>query len=67
MFLDDDDRAAAMPKKKKDLAPFSVTDLEAYIDTLLVEVDRARAELQKKQAYKTNLDGFFKKKGDDQS
>ena len=51
----------AKPKVAKDLSTWSVADLEAYIESLNAEAERARAAIKAKQAQKAAADSFFKK------
>lgn len=57
----DDLEPRAKPKAVKDLSTWSVADLEAYIESLQAEADRARQAIQGKQAQKAAADLFFKK------
>ena len=47
--------------KPKDLSTWNVEDLEAYVERLEAEATRARAEIAKKKAYRSGLDGLFKR------
>ncbi|MCC7016441.1 MAG: DUF1192 domain-containing protein [Rhodospirillales bacterium] len=51
----------AKPKTVKDLSAWSVADLEAYIESLAAEAERARQVIKAKQAQKAAADSFFKK------
>jgi uncharacterized small protein (DUF1192 family) len=59
MFLDD-----AEPTKKKptpkNLDPLSVDDLREYIAELEAEIERARAQIAKKEAQRQAASAFFK-------
>ena len=51
----------AKPKVVKDLSTWSAADLEAYIESLNAEAERARQAIKAKQAQKAAADLFFKK------
>lgn len=51
----------AKPKIAKDLSTWSVADLQAYIEALEAEAERARQAIKGKQAQKAAADSFFKK------
>lgn len=56
----DDDPPAKKPAQTANLEPMSVDELRAYIAALEGEIERARAEIAKKEAYKNAADSFFK-------
>ena len=53
------------PRKKKpvlkDLTPLSVDELDAYITDLQAEIDRARAMIASKKAFRSGAEAFFKR------
>lgn len=53
------------PRKKKppakDLTPFSVDELEDYIVGLQAEIERARAAIASKKAFRSGAEAFFKR------
>lgn len=49
------------PKKKKDLSPMGVADLEAYIAALEEEIARARAEIVQKRRQRGGAESLFKR------
>lgn len=62
--MDDDDlthSAAQNPQKPKDLAPMSITELEAYIDRLKTEIGRAEEAIRAKQGQRAGAEAFFRK------
>ena len=46
---------------KKDLAPLSIADLEAYIGELEEEIARTRTEIAAKRKQRTGADAIFKR------
>ncbi len=46
--------------KTLNLDDFSIDDLKKYIDELTTEIDRAKAEIEKKSKFKKDAEGFFK-------
>jgi uncharacterized small protein (DUF1192 family) len=51
----------AKPRAPRDLSGWSVGDLEAYIQSLHAEIERARQAIAGKQAQKAAADLFFRK------
>lgn len=49
------------PVKPKDLAPFSIEELNDYIALLQGEIERARGAIKAKEAHRAGADLFFKK------
>ena len=49
------------PKKKKDLTPMAVAELEAYIAELESEIVRARDEIAAKRKQRGGAEALFKK------
>lgn len=53
------------PRKKpvalKDLSGWSVADLNAYIERLQAEIERARAVIQSKQSHRAGAEALFRK------
>jgi uncharacterized small protein (DUF1192 family) len=51
----------AKPRVPRDLSGWSVADLEAYIQAMQSEIERARQAISGKQAQKAAADLFFRK------
>jgi uncharacterized small protein (DUF1192 family) len=49
------------PVKPRDLAPWSIGELNDYIARLESEIARARAAIAAKSAHRASVDGLFKK------
>ncbi len=62
MDLEDFEPRQKKPKPK-DLAVYSVGELEEYIAMLEGEIVRAREEIGRKQTHKNAAAGFFKSQG----
>lgn len=62
MDLEDFEPRKKLPKPK-DLAPFSIEELNEYIGQLQGEIERAREAIKGKQAHRAGADLFFKKSG----
>ncbi len=62
-MLIDDDRPRPKPTLLVPpvLDKLSVTEVEGYIVLLEAEIERAKADIAKKQAHKNAADAFFKK------
>jgi len=58
---DADDLPRNAPKPKRDLDPMSVDELHAYIAEMQAEIERVRAEIEKKETYRTGVESLFKK------
>jgi uncharacterized small protein (DUF1192 family) len=59
--MDDDDQGRRTTIGPPDLRGWSVAELEAYIARLEVEMARARAEIQSKNAVRSAAEALFKK------
>ncbi|MEH6630290.1 MAG: DUF1192 domain-containing protein [Halopseudomonas aestusnigri] len=59
MNLDDLEPRKAKAKVK-DLEPMGLEELRDYIQELELEIDRARAEINRKEKHRQGLDGVFK-------
>jgi uncharacterized small protein (DUF1192 family) len=59
MFLDDSEPAKKKPAPKN-LDPMSVDDLREYIAELEAEIERARAQIAKKETQRLAAGAFFK-------
>jgi uncharacterized small protein (DUF1192 family) len=46
--------------KPKDLGPVSIEDLVDYIRALEAEIERAKAEIARKEAHRSAASAFFK-------
>ncbi|MFD2204131.1 DUF1192 domain-containing protein [Kiloniella antarctica] len=46
--------------KVKDLEPMGLEELNEYIETLALEIERARIEISRKEKHRQGLDGLFK-------
>ena len=59
------DEEDLLPQKKKpakkDLAPLSIAELEAYIGELEEEIARTRVEIAAKRKQRTGADALFKR------
>jgi uncharacterized small protein (DUF1192 family) len=59
--MDADDLEPRKPKAKlKDLDELSIEALEAYINDLKAEIERAQSTITAKQAARAGADAFFK-------
>lgn len=56
----EDDLPAKKTTPPRNLEPMSIDELTAYITALGDEIERAQAEIKKKEAYKSAAAGFFK-------
>lgn len=61
MFEDEDLAAQKSTPKKKDLAPLSLAELEAYIATMEEEIARVRAEIVAKRKQRGGAESLFKR------
>jgi uncharacterized small protein (DUF1192 family) len=60
--MDEEDLLPRQKKPpKKDLAPLSIAELEAYIGELEEEIARSRAEIAAKRKQRTGADSLFKR------
>jgi uncharacterized small protein (DUF1192 family) len=60
--MDEEDLLPRQKKPpKKDLAPLSVADLEAYIGELEQEIERTRGEIAAKRKQRSGADALFKR------
>ncbi len=60
--MDADDLDPIKPKpKRRDLEPLSVDELNGYIADLEAEIERARADIDKKLKHKASVEALFKK------
>lgn len=59
MFDDDLDPKTKKPARKN-LEPMSIAELEQYITSMQVEIERVRAEIDKKKAHQQAASAFFK-------
>lgn len=60
--MDEEDLLPRQKKPvKKDLAPLSVAELEAYIAELGAEIERARGEIAAKRQQRAGADALFKR------
>jgi uncharacterized small protein (DUF1192 family) len=60
--MDEEDLAPLkQPKKKRDLTPMAVAELEAYIAELEDEIARARAEIGAKRKQRGGAEALFKR------
>jgi uncharacterized small protein (DUF1192 family) len=60
--MDEEDLLPRQKKPaKKDLAPLSVAELEAYIGELEEEIARTRTEIAAKRKQRTGADSLFKR------
>ena len=59
MDIEDLEPRQAKPKPR-DLAPVSIEDLRDYIRTLEAEIERAKAEIARKEAHRKAASAFFK-------
>ncbi|WP_419903851.1 DUF1192 family protein [Kiloniella sp.] len=60
MNLDDLEPTKGKPKLK-DLEPMGLGELGDYIRELEVEIERAQAEISRKEKHRQGIDGLFKK------
>ncbi|MBC27828.1 MAG: DUF1192 domain-containing protein [Rhodospirillaceae bacterium] len=60
----DDIEPLAKPQELKDLEVMSIEDLNAYINKLKTEIERAEAQIASKKSHRTTADTFFGKKGE---
>jgi len=58
----DDDAPKTVRPKPKNLDPLSIGDLEAYIEALQAEIERARATIAARQAHRGGAEALFKSK-----
>ncbi len=56
-----DDLPQNMPKPKRDLDPLSIEELKIYIAEMEEEIERVLAEIEKKEAHRSGVEGLFKK------
>ncbi len=60
--MDEEDLLPRQKKPaKKDLAPVSIAELEAYIGELEEEIQRARTEIAAKRKQRSGADALFKR------
>lgn len=61
--MNDEDRPRPKPSifTAPNLETLSVAEDEAYIETLLAEIERVKADIAKKKASREAADSFFKK------
>ncbi len=60
--MDEDDlRPLKAKPQPRNLDPMSVAELDAYIAELEAEIDRARAEIARKDRIRTGAEALFKK------
>jgi uncharacterized small protein (DUF1192 family) len=60
--MDEEDLLPRQKKPaKKDLAPLSIAELEAYIGELEEEIARTRAEIAAKRKQRSGADAIFKR------
>ncbi len=60
--MDEEDLLPRQKKPaKKDLAPLSIAELEAYIGELEEEIARTRTEIAAKRKQRTGADAIFKR------
>lgn len=57
----DEPQAPAKKEPPKDLSLLGVTELQQYIASLEVEIARARAMIDAKQAHKTAAESLFRR------
>ena len=50
-----------MPKRKRDLDPMSIKELQEYIAEMHEEIERVRAEIARKEAHRSGVEALFKK------
>ena len=61
--MDEDDLLPrAKQPQKRNLAPLSIAELEAYIGELEEEITRVRADIVAKQAQRGGAEALFKRK-----
>jgi uncharacterized small protein (DUF1192 family) len=61
MVEDPDDLPRRPSTKPPDLATWSIEELEAYIRRLESEIERARAQIESRQAVRGAAEALFKK------
>lgn len=59
--MDEEDIPPVNPQALKNLAPLSVSELQAYILELRSEIERVEGEIKRKQAHLQNAASLFKK------
>lgn len=59
--MDDDDAAPRPVAARRNLAPLSVSDLEAYIAELEAEIARVQGEISAKRAHLSSAESVFRK------
>ena len=59
--MENDDLPRNAPKPKLNLDPMSIEELHEYIGQLNEEIERARAEIAKKEAHRAGVDSLFRK------
>jgi uncharacterized small protein (DUF1192 family) len=60
--MDEEDLLPRQKKpQKKDLAPLSIAELEAYIGELEQEIERVRGEIAAKRKQRSGADALFKR------
>jgi uncharacterized small protein (DUF1192 family) len=60
--MDEDDLLPRQKKpQKRDLTPLAIAELEAYIDELKQEIERARAEIDAKKKQRSGAQSLFKR------
>ena len=60
--MDEEDLLPRQKKpQKKDLAPLSIAELEAYIGELEEEIARTRTEIAARRKQRTGADAIFKR------
>ena len=61
MFEEEDLLPQRQKPKPKDLTLLGIAELEEYINTLEVEIGRARAEIAAKEKQRTGAEALFKR------
>ena len=56
-----DDLPQNIPKPKRDLDPMSIEELHDYVAEMEEEIERVVAEIAKKEAHRSGVEGLFKK------
>jgi len=59
---EDDSLPRAKEPQRKNLAPLSIAELEAYIGELEEEIGRVRADIATKRAQRGGAEALFKRK-----